>query len=95
MAPVDYFAGSRKLGCVPEVFLGSHTTVRACASRYLNFLYIENQPTPHAFLFGLFSFVRAPSAHKTKVGACRRQNFLAVLALKGRPQPLPQLTILI
>ena len=49
--------------------------------------------------FGLFGFVRAPSAspstHKTNVGACRRQKFLAFSALKGRPQPLPQLTILI
>ena len=44
MAPVDYLAGSRELGCVPEVFLGYHTTVRACASRYDHFLYIENQP---------------------------------------------------
>ena len=42
-------AGVRRLGCVLEVFLGCHTTVRGCAKRYDHFLYTENQPNKLAF----------------------------------------------
>ena len=44
LAPGQKVAGVTELGCVPEVFLGCHTTVRGCAKRYDHFWDIGDKP---------------------------------------------------
>ena len=50
LAPGQKVAGVTELRCVPEVFLGCHTTVHGCAKWYDHFSYIENQSNILAWL---------------------------------------------
>ena len=47
LAPGQKVVEVKELGCVPEVFLGCHTTGRSRASRYDHFSYTENQSNMH------------------------------------------------